>query len=274
MRAKKRIFIGLLLVTLLFFLLIISLVFYLYFNRLYYVYKYIIISLIALSLVIIIIAALGLFGIVLTILSAKTYTPIQNLMILAVKILYPAALKLGKFLGISNEKIKSSFIEVNNHLVLTSNLKVSPEKILILVPHCIQKDYCIQKVTADPWKCKRCGRCNIGNLVELAEKFNVNIAVVPGGTLARHSVIKYRPNAIVAIACERDLTSGIQDTTPIPVLGILNERPEGPCHNCIVDVRKVEEAIKFFVKREGGTFVTTFIFIFTVTLAYFNIYTN
>lgn len=251
MRAKKRIFIGLLSVTLIFFLLIISLVFYLYYNRLYYVYRYIIVSIIVISLIIITIAALGLFGMVLTILSAKTYAHVQRLMILAVKILYPAALKLGKFIGIPSDKIKSSFIEVNNHLVLTSGLKVNPEEILILAPHCIQKDFCTQKITADPWKCKRCGRCNVGNLLDLAEKYNVNIAVVPGGTLARNSVIKYKPHAIVAIACERDLTSGIQDTSPIPVLGVLNERPEGPCHNCIVDVSRVEEAIKFFVEGEG-----------------------
>ena len=153
MRAKKRIFIGLLSVTLIFFLLIISLVFYLYYNRLYYVYRYIIVSIIVISLIIITIAALGLFGMVLTILSAKTYAPVQRLMILAVKILYPAALKLGKFIGIPSDKIKSSFIEVNNHLVLTSGLKVNPEEILILAPHCIQKDF-YTKITADPWKCK------------------------------------------------------------------------------------------------------------------------
>jgi len=68
------------------------LVFYLYYNRLYYVYRYIIVSIIVISLIIITIAALGLFGMVLTILSAKTYAPVQRLMILAVKILYPAAL--------------------------------------------------------------------------------------------------------------------------------------------------------------------------------------
>ena len=54
----------------------------------------------------------------------------------------------------------------------------------------------------------------------------------------------------MAIACERDLTSGIQEVAEIPVIGIINERPEGPCCNTRVDLNKVEEAIRYFI--EGG----------------------
>ncbi|HHY13165.1 MAG TPA: DUF116 domain-containing protein [Thermoanaerobacterales bacterium] len=247
MRAKKRLFIGLLTVSLVFFLLTIGIMIYSYYSGLYSVYKYVILFIVIISLVVIIVSALGVLGMVLTIMNIKTYGPIQKLMIFAVKILYPMAITLGKVFGIPSDKIRSSFVEVNNHLVLTSGLKVKPERLLVLVPHCIQKDFCAQKITIDPLRCKRCGRCNIGSLIDLAEKYAVNIAVVPGGTLARRAVIKYKPHAIVAIACERDLTSGIQDTRPIPVLGVLNERPEGPCHNCIVDVSDVEKAIRFFI---------------------------
>ncbi len=65
-----------------------------------------------------------------------------------------------------------------------------------------------------------------------------------GGNLARRIVSHADPDAIVAVACERDLSSGIADTYPIPVLGICNERPFGPCVNTRVDLDKVEEAIQ------------------------------
>lgn len=247
MKVKKRTFLGLLLTAFLLLLGIIIAVFYLYLNRLEYVYRNILILLIALSTIIIIITALGLGGIVLTILSARTYPPLQSLIIIAVKILYPVALRLGGILGIPKDKIKSSFIEVNNHLVLTRGVLVPPEKILILVPHCLQKDFCPYKITTNIKNCHRCGKCDIDKLISFAEKYNVNIAVVSGGTLARRYVSEYRPRAIVAIACERDLTSGIQDTNPIPVIGILNERPEGPCFNCTVNLERVEKAIRFFI---------------------------
>jgi hypothetical protein len=50
------------------------------------------------------------------------------------------------------------------------------------------------------------------------------------------------------VACERDLTSGIQDTHPLPVYGILNERPEGPCRNTLVDLTTLEKALRFFIQ--------------------------
>ena len=57
-------------------------------------------------------------------------------------------------------------------------------------------------------------------------------------------VAKADPKAIIAVACERDLTSGIQDVFPIPVIAIFNERPFGPCFNTRVSIAKVEEAIR------------------------------
>ena len=59
-----------------------------------------------------------------------------------------------------------------------------------------------------------------------------------------------KPKAIIAVACERDLTSGIQDVFPLPGIGVLNERPFGPCFNTRVDISKVEDTIKYFLKNE------------------------
>jgi hypothetical protein len=74
----------------------------------------------------------------------------------------------------------------------------------------------------------------------------LRLFVATGGTIARRIVKEARPEAIIAVACERDLSSGLVDTYPLPVIGILNERPFGPCINTRVDLRKVQEAITFF----------------------------
>ena len=76
------------------------------------------------------------------------------------------------------------------------------------------------------------------------------MAVATGGTLARQMVKQIRPTAIVAVACERDLTSGIQDVFPLPVVGVLNERPFGPCFNTRVDIKRVEAAVLDFLEVE------------------------
>jgi hypothetical protein len=89
--------------------------------------------------------------------------------------------------------------------------------------------------------------------VDLAKKYNVHLSVATGGTLARRRVAESKPEAIIAVACERDLTSGIQDAYPLPVIGILNERPFGPCFNTSVDISKVTEAIEFFANGRCET---------------------
>ena len=81
----------------------------------------------------------------------------------------------------------------------------------------------------------------------LAHKFGLHVVISTGGTLARQAVRQARPKAIVAVACENDLTSGIQDVFPLPVLGVLNERPNGPCFNTRADMTKVEDAIRTFL---------------------------
>ena len=82
------------------------------------------------------------------------------------------------------------------------------------------------------------------NLIEIAQKYGLNLFVATGGTIARKIVKDVKPEAIVAVACERDLCSGIADIYPLHVIGIPNERPFGPCFNTKVDIQKVSEAIK------------------------------
>jgi hypothetical protein len=79
---------------------------------------------------------------------------------------------------------------------------------------------------------------------------NVVLQTAPGGNVARKIIRKTKPRAIVAVACERDLVSGIQDVAPkIPVLGICNSRPAGPCKDTVVDLDEFRDALDMFCQR-------------------------
>jgi hypothetical protein len=137
-------------------------------------------------------------------------------------------------------------INLNNKLVKTERPKV--KKILLLLPHCLQMDECDVRLTFNVYNCKRCGRCEMKDMIQIAEDNQVALSVATGGSLARRKVSEVRPEAVVAVACENDLSSGIADVYPLPVLGIPNERPFGPCFNTSVDLEKVKEAIGFFAR--------------------------
>lgn len=161
---------------------------------------------------------------------------------------FQASMIFAKFFQLPVEKIQQASIKFSNLSFDKKNIRLPAEQILILVPHCIQKDTCGLKVTIDAQNCKRCGQCSVGALADIEKNTGVHLAIVPGGTLARKRVKEIRPKAILAIACERDLTSGIQDVFPLPVFGVLNTRPFGPCVNTQVDIQVVQEAIDRLIK--------------------------
>jgi hypothetical protein len=169
---------------------------------------------------------------------------------ITVRILFPLALAIGAFLGIPKDEIRGSFIEVNNSLVRASSRLVPGDSLLLLLPHCLQSFECPHRVTSEVRNCRRCGGCEIADLITMCDAYGIKMSIATGGTLARRVIVETRPKAIVAVACERDLTSGLQDAYPIPVIGVLNERPHGPCRDTRVDLSKVEAAISFFLKRK------------------------
>ncbi len=194
-----------------------------------------------------VLSAAALFGTLLLILTTALGKDIfltRFMRLTVIKFLLPAIEFLGRVFGIPKDTIRQSFVAMNNSLVTSQKLLVPADRILILLPHCLQLFDCDIKVTGGIEKCVRCGRCNIKGLAELAEKFQIDISVATGGTLARKVIVEKRPKLVVAVACERDLTSGIKDCYPLPVFGVLNDRPNGPCFNTLVDVEKIEAAIR------------------------------
>jgi len=163
-------------------------------------------------------AILGTFLLILTTALGKDIFLTRFMRLVVIKFLLPAIELLGRCLGISKDTIRQSFVAMNNSLVASQKLAVLPDRILILLPHCLQLFDCDIKVTG-------------------------GIAVATGGTLARKVIVEKRPKLVIAVACERDLTSGIKDCYPLPVIGIFNDRPNGPCFNTVVDTAKIEQAL-------------------------------
>jgi hypothetical protein len=247
-RPKKRLFLALILASLLLAALSTYGLWMVSFPGLANISTYLPIVLGALLALVLVALGMGVGGIILTILGFSTLSLFQGPAWSAINLLFPLAIRIGKVFDVEKERVERSFIEVSNHLIHSKRIKVAPNKLLILTPHCIQQETCQYKVTHDIVNCRKCGACQVGDLLTISEKYGVHVAISTGGTLARKVVKTLRPHAILAIACERDLTSGIQDVFPIPVIGVLNERPNGPCCNTRIDVQRVEEAVKDFIE--------------------------
>ncbi len=164
--------------------------------------------------------------------------------------LYPLLKMAGMLMKRDRDDIRKAFTLLNNRIMLNESKKYKGEEILLLTPHCLQKAHCSIKVTNDVDLCQECGLCSVGDLKYLQRTYGVQCDVVTGGTLARRRIEEKKPGLIIAIACERDLVSGLMDVKNIPVYAIINDRPEGPCYNTVVQKKEVENTIKHFIRGD------------------------
>ncbi len=142
-------------------------------------------------------------------------------------IMLPFVTRLAASVGISRDRLSHSFIRVSNELAAPGR---GPGPVLVLFPRCLRADI-------------------RSRAKEICSGYKeVRLHTAPGGTEARKIIHDTSPGAIVAVACERDLIAGIQDVAPkIPVIGIPNTRPEGPCADTTIDTDELQAAIEYFL---------------------------
>ena len=136
---------------------------------------------------------------------------------------------LGGLFSLSRDRIAHSFVLVHNALVRINGQRIEPGRILILLPRCLTKE-------------------QIREANSMASEYGVGVAVVAGGELARQRIRERRPHAVIGVACERDLMSGIRDVRGrLCVLGIPNTRPHGPCKDTHIELDELRRAVEFYI---------------------------
>jgi hypothetical protein len=134
---------------------------------------------------------------------------------------------LGEKFGISRDRVGNSFIKMHNLMLKSHARALRGDVLLILLPRCLEKETRRQ-------------------VVERVNGRAVQVVTAAGGEEARKAIRQHHPSLILAVACERDLISGIKDVAEkIPVLAIPNKRPEGPCKNTSFHLTDLDEALKF-----------------------------
>jgi hypothetical protein len=249
-KIKKRTFLGLLLAALLFLLFMAFYLLLVASDRYAAFSRSVVMGLTISTLIFTLLFLFGLLAIVLTIMQKRTFPSMRWFIEKTLLLLYPFVLQIGRFMHIAQEKIQRSFIEVNNQLVRARAMEIKANELLLLLPHCLQNDKCSYKITRNVNNCRRCGKCQLAEILRMSSARGFRVEVVTGGTLARRAIEEYGPRTVIAVACERDLSSGVLDSFPLPVIGVINERPQGPCFNTRVDLTALQESLDFLLGKK------------------------
>ena len=170
----------------------------------------------------------------------KVNSSLMKINLKIANLLFNPVIFIASSIGIPKNEMRKIYVKLNNSYIYSNKYNFNSKDIMILIPHCVQKNSCKLKVTNKIENCAKCGLCNVSDLVKLKEKTGINIFIATGGTLARKVIIENKPKAVIAVACERDLTSGIQDMKHI----------NGPCVDTFIDIHEVEDAINFLTNKK------------------------
>lgn len=166
----------------------------------------------------------------------------------------PFAGFIAGFFKDGRNKLRNIYVDVNNILILSQKSKFEPSRVLVLLPHCLQNSRCGHKITGSAGNgidnCRRCGKCSIGDIADIVLRKGVKAYVATGGTAARNIIEKTGPKAVLAVACERELAEGMAEAGGVPVIGLVNERPNGPCGDTAVNLGLFEEKLDEILLKE------------------------
>lgn len=184
--------------------------------------------------IIVILTIVWLVQILLTAIMGKNFLTLRGRINPLFDIAFSGAFRLANLIGISRDRMGHSFVMVYNEISRATKMSRGNEKLLILLPRCLTKE-------------------QLAEINSLKEVYPLYIHIVSGGELARKKIAEIRPTAVIGVACERDLVSGIRDVgRRISLIGIPNRRPEGPCKNTNVDMDELIHAIEFYVGPPKG----------------------
>ena len=127
------------------------------------------------------------------------------------------------------DRVEHAGIDAYNAYALRRGRKFGRGELLVLIPRCLSKE-------------------TLDGVLGIAGRYDVPVFVATRGQLARRAIRERRPRAVVAVACERDMTTGLRDVAgKLPVLGLTMRLPNGPCKDAVVDLKVMDDWVRGWV---------------------------
>lgn len=138
--------------------------------------------------------------------------------------------RVGQVFGVERDWTDNAAVVVYNRLAWAREWRVRANELLILIPRCLS-------------------RASLDGVMDIARRYDVATFVATRGAYARQAIRERRPKAVVAVACERDMISGLHDVAGrLPVLGLTMQLPNGPCKDASLDLAKMEEFVRKYLR--------------------------
>ena len=164
---------------------------------------------------------------------------------------YSAATRCLSLAGVPASRIHRFFVRMNNRAVRKQSELSKKTKVTVLLPFCLQGRHCSVELSRDASNCRVCGRCQMGELLEIAKEAGVCLRIASRSELAPGIVRETATDLAIAIACPEKLAKGVIWTYYCPCFCIEASGDGQSCLEPVVDLSTVKEAVGFFRVAEA-----------------------
>lgn len=142
------------------------------------------------------------------------------------------------------------YVELKNKAYKEDFAKIPAEKRAVFIPQCLRNiKECPAEFDSYGWKCTKCGKCVIGDIIEYGEKLGYRqFYITPGGSLVKkilkEKVPKGEIKAAIGIACWPELAEAAEKLAPLKIPLQAVPLLKAGCINTIVDIERVKDVLR------------------------------
>jgi hypothetical protein len=172
----------------------------------------------------------------------RTFFP--NITLLLINAFSSPLKALAKLLRIDQRAIDGLLVKLMNKVFYIRFANVPYSERALFLPQCLRNSDCPAKLGADGIACVSCSReCSVKEAKREAEKLGYRVFIVPGGGFIKRLVLKYKPKAIVGVACLPEVMLGMDllSKVRLPGQGVILLR--SGCLNTVADMNELRAVL-------------------------------
>ncbi|HOG74376.1 MAG TPA: DUF116 domain-containing protein [Methanofastidiosum sp.] len=177
--------------------------------------------------------------------SAKTKKVIfPGFILFVLDFLYYPLKTLTEKLGFRKGYIDILSNDMKNFVNYKGLSKIPFNERILLLPQCLRKMDCPATLSSlRGFECIKCGKCEIGDLIDFCDGMDLQVFIIPGGSFVKKIIKLTKPKAIIGVGCHIELREGslVLDYLKVPGRGISLEK-DG-CIETKVDYEKIKKAL-------------------------------
>ena len=169
---------------------------------------------------------------------------LPRLTILALNFVEDPLNRILSLIGVKTDRISTAVVDIRNAVFDQIHCKTSFKDRMVFLPYCLRNRQCPAKLEEEGLICLKCGKCDIGRIKTEAESLGYRVFTVPGSSLIKKIILKYKPKAVIGVGCHSEVREGTNKMAAIgmPAKGLILNK-DG-CIDTEVDVERLIKLLK------------------------------